>query len=142
VDLDGHVGWFCLPFSGTPTEDAWLELLVRLVRLHEEQPIALLVIDSLANLSPMRIENDAVEMLRPLKPLRRLTERGVSVLNVHHPKKGATLPGQAAGRRGRAAAVAGAGDVPRREAAGGAAGAVSPRGAGVQRAAGLVDHHA
>jgi hypothetical protein len=96
VDLDGHVDWFCLPFTGTPTEDAWLELLGRIARLHEHRPITLLVIDSLSNLSPMRSENDAVQMLRPLQPLRRLTERGVSGLIAHHPKKGATLPGQAA----------------------------------------------
>jgi hypothetical protein len=96
VDLDGHVDWFCLPFAGTPTEDAWLQLLGRIARLHEERPVALLVIDSLANLSPARSENDAVQMLRPLQPLRGLTERGVSVLLAHHPKKGRTLPGQAA----------------------------------------------
>jgi hypothetical protein len=96
VDLDGHVDWLCLPFTGTPTEEAWLGLLDRIVRLYEERPIALLVIDSLSNLSPMRTENDAVQMLRPLQPLRRLTEQGVSVLIAHHPKKGVTLPGQAA----------------------------------------------
>jgi hypothetical protein len=96
VDLDGHVDWFCVPFAGTPTEEAWLGLLARIVRLHEEKPIALLVIDSLSNLSPMRTENDAVQMLRPLKPLRQLTEEGVCVLIAHHPKKGTTLPGQAA----------------------------------------------
>jgi hypothetical protein len=96
VDLDGHVDWFCLPFAGTPTKKAWRELLGRVVRLHEHKPIALLVIDSLSNLSPMRTENDAIQMLRPLQPLRRLTERDVSVLIAHHPKKGPTLPGQAA----------------------------------------------
>jgi hypothetical protein len=96
VDLDGHVDWFCLPFTGTPTEAAWLELLARMTRLHQEKPIALLVIDSLWNLSPMRSENDAVQMLRPLRPLRGLTERGVGVLIAHHPKKGPALPGQAA----------------------------------------------
>jgi hypothetical protein len=104
VDLDGHVVWFCRPFAGTPTEAAWLELLARLERLHERQPIALLVIDSLANLSPMRSENDAVQMLRPLQPLRRLTDRGVAVLITHHPRKGPTLPGQAARGSGALAA--------------------------------------
>jgi hypothetical protein len=96
VDLDGHVDWFCLPFTGTPTEEAWLELLGRVARLHEQKPIALLVIDSLSNLSPMRSENDAIQMLKPLQPLRRLTERGTCGLISHHPKKGPTLPGQAA----------------------------------------------
>ena len=46
--------------------------------------MALVVIDSLANLSPMRSENDAIQMLRPLQPLRRLTERDVGVLIAHH----------------------------------------------------------
>jgi hypothetical protein len=68
VDLDGHVDWFCLPFTGTPTKKAGRELLGRVVRLHEHMPIALLVIDSLSNLSPMRSENDAIQMLRPLQP--------------------------------------------------------------------------
>jgi hypothetical protein len=96
VDLDGHVDWFCLPFTGPPTEEAWLELLGRVARLHEQKPIALLVIDSLASLSPMRSENDAIQMLKPLRPLRRLTELGTCGLIAHHPKKGPTLPGQAA----------------------------------------------
>jgi hypothetical protein len=72
VNLDGHVDWFCLPFTGTPTKKAWRELLARVVRLHEHKPIALLVIDSLSNLSPMRSENDAIQMLRPLQPLSPL----------------------------------------------------------------------
>jgi hypothetical protein len=96
LDLDGHVEWFCRPFAGTPTEDDWQEFLNGLVHLHEQRPFALLVIDSLSNLLPIRSENDAVQMLRPLKPLRRLIELGVCVLIVHHPKKGPTLPGQAA----------------------------------------------
>jgi hypothetical protein len=104
VDLDGHVDFFCLPFTGTPTEEAWRELLGRVARLHEQKSIALLVIDALANLSPMRSENDAVQMLKPLQLLRRLTERDVGVLIAHHPKKGPTLPGQAARGSGALAA--------------------------------------
>ena len=104
LDLDRHVDWFCLPFTGTPTEEDWLALVDRVLRLHDERPFSLLVIDSLANLLPMRTENDSVQMLRPLKPLRRLTERGISVLISHHPKKGPTLPGQAA--RGSGALLA------------------------------------
>ena len=104
VDLDGHVDWFCLPFAGKPTHEAWLEFVADVERQHERQPFALLVIDALANLSPMRSENDAVQMLRPLQPLRRLTERGVAVLIAHHPHKGRTLPGQAARGSGALAA--------------------------------------
>jgi hypothetical protein len=44
----------------------------------------------------MRSENDAGEMLRTLLPLRALTDRGMSVLVLHHPRKGPVVPGQAA----------------------------------------------
>jgi hypothetical protein len=104
LDLDGHVDWFCLPFTGTATTAAWHELLARLELLHAQRPIRLLVIDALANLAPLRSENDAVQMLRPLHPLRQLTERGVAVLITHHPKKGKLLPGQAARGSGALAA--------------------------------------
>jgi hypothetical protein len=96
VDLDGHVDWFCQPFRGQPTPGEWQALLDRVVRLHEQRPVALVVIDALANLSPLRSENDAVQMLQVLKPLQALTSRGLSTLLSHHPRKGPTVPGQAA----------------------------------------------
>jgi hypothetical protein len=96
VDLDGHIDWFCQPFRGKPTDHDWRELLGRVVRLHERKGVALLVIDALANLSPMRSENDAVQMLNALKPLQDLSARGLGTLITHHPTKGPTVPGQAA----------------------------------------------
>jgi hypothetical protein len=96
LDLDGHIDWFCQPFRGKPTDADWRELLDRIGRLHAHRPVALAVIDSLANLSPMRSENDAVQMLGVLKPLQALTAQGIATLISHHPKKGATVPGQAA----------------------------------------------
>jgi hypothetical protein len=68
VDLDGHVDWFCQPFRGKPTDEDRRELLARVGRLHEQKGVALLVIDALANLAPLRSENDAVQMLGALKP--------------------------------------------------------------------------
>jgi hypothetical protein len=94
--LDGHVRWFCTPFKGKPTADQWLDLLDQVGRLHDRERVDLLAIDSLANLAPMRNENDSVEMLKALAPLQRLTDRGVSVLIGHHPRKGPLAPGQAA----------------------------------------------
>jgi hypothetical protein len=91
-----HVCWFCRPFLGKPRPDEWLALLDQVARLHERHAVDLLVIDPLANLSPLRSENDAGEMLRTLLPLQRLTARGLSVLLMHHPRKGALVPGQAA----------------------------------------------
>ena len=91
-----HLSWFCRPFRGKPSQEEWLALLDQIGRLHDEQHLDLLVVDPLANLTPMRSENDAGEMLNTLLPLQRLTSRGMSVLLPHHPRKGAIVPGQAA----------------------------------------------
>ena len=85
--------WFCKPFLGKPTTEQWLDLLAQIGRMHDRQPVDLLAIDPLANLAPMRSENDAAEMLNALAPLQRLTSRGVSVLLCHHPRKGPVVPG-------------------------------------------------
>jgi hypothetical protein len=94
--LDGHVQWFCQPFRGKPTAEQWLDLLDQIGRMHERQPVGLLAIDSLANLAPMRTENDAAEVLRSVVPLQGLSSRGLSVLLCHHPRKGPVVAGQAA----------------------------------------------
>jgi hypothetical protein len=104
LDLDGHVLWFCQPFRGQPTEKAWQELVDRIGSLHDEQAIDLLVIDSLANLAPLRSENDATQMIRALELFRDLTARGICTLITHHPKKGPLRPGQAARGSGALAA--------------------------------------
>jgi hypothetical protein len=94
--LDGHVQWFCKPFRGKPTAEQWLGLLDQIGAMHERQPVGLLAIDSLANLLPMRTENDAAEVLKAVAPLQGLSGRGLSVLLCHHPRKGRVLAGQAA----------------------------------------------
>jgi hypothetical protein len=104
LDLDGHIDWFCQPFRGKPTQQDWHDLLARVLRLHQGKGVDLLVIDSFANLSPMRSENDSVEVLRSLTPLQPLTSRGLATLISHHPRKGETQPGQAA--RGSGALLA------------------------------------
>ena len=94
--LDGHVEWFCRPFRGKPTAGQWLDLIDQVGRMHDRRPVDLLAIDSLANLAPLRSENDAGEMLRAVAPLQQLTRRGLAVLLSHHPRKGPLVPGQAA----------------------------------------------
>jgi hypothetical protein len=106
LDLDGPVRWFCKPFQGKPTEAQWLDLLGQVGRMHERRPLDLVAVDSLANLAPLRSENDSVEMLKALAPLQRLTERGLSVLLCHHPRKGPVAPGQAARGSGALSAYA------------------------------------
>lgn len=96
LPLGDHVSWFCQPFLGKASYEDWQALLNQIGRIHEQRPIAALFIDSLANLSPMRSENEASEMLKSLLPLQRLTSRGIAVVVLHHPKKGPLLPGQMA----------------------------------------------
>jgi hypothetical protein len=96
VPFDNHVYWFLRPFKGKPPLDDWLALLDQILRLHARQSIDLVVIDSLANLSPLRTENDATEMVRVLSTLQRLTSCGIAVLVLHHPRKGPHAAGQAA----------------------------------------------
>ena len=99
-----HLSWYCQPFSGQPRMEDWQLLLDQIGRMHEQQEIDLLVIDSLAKLAPLRRENDAGEMLKALQPLERLAQAGMSVLILHHPRKGGYRPGQAA--RGSGALLA------------------------------------
>ena len=96
LDFGDHLHWICRPFRAKPREGEWLALLDQVGRLHEQAKVDLLVLDSLANLTPMRSENDAAEMLKTLLPLQGLTSRGLSAFVAHHPKKGPLVPGQAA----------------------------------------------
>jgi len=96
LDLAGHVCWFCRPFASKPGPEQWLALLDRLLALHAQRGLDLVVIDSLATFLPTRDESHAASMLEALLPLQRLTARGLAVLVLHHPRKGEALAGQAA----------------------------------------------
>ena len=63
-----HLSWYCQPFLGRPRMEDWQLLLDQIGRMHEQQAIDLLLIDSLAKLAPLRRENDAGEMLKALEP--------------------------------------------------------------------------
>lgn len=91
-----HVQLMSRPFSGRPTAAAWSSLMDYLGDVRQKEGLDLVVIDPLAVFLPLRSENEAGSMLDALLPLRRLTGVGVSVLVMHHPKKGDTVAGQAA----------------------------------------------
>jgi hypothetical protein len=91
-----HVCWLCRPFRGKPRVDEWLALLDHLLELRQQHGIDLVVIDPLASFLPGRSENLAGDMLDALLPLQRLTATGLSVLLLHHPRKGENVAGQAA----------------------------------------------
>jgi hypothetical protein len=96
LPLANNVCLISQPFLGKATFEQWLVLIDRLLALHAQHGIDLVVIDALANFLPTRTENDAVSMMAALAPLRRLTALGISVLLLHHPRKEASTEGHAA----------------------------------------------
>src|SRR5207249_10439278 len=94
LDLGGHVWWLCRPFRGKPRHDEWLALMDYLAALAQDRRLDLVVIDPLASFLPGHTENNAAAMLDALLPLQRLTALGLSVLVLHHPRKGEAARGQ------------------------------------------------
>jgi hypothetical protein len=75
------------PFLGRPTIDEWNLLLDRAVEARRTVGLDLFVVDPLASFLPGRCESDAATLLEALEPLRRLTNEGMAVLLLHHPRK-------------------------------------------------------
>jgi hypothetical protein len=96
LGIGSHVSFFCQPFKAKPTLEQWLALLEAMLVLRRQEGLDLVVIDTLATFLPDGNENDARAMMSCLLPLRDLKAQGVGVLLVHHPRKGASAPGQAA----------------------------------------------
>lgn len=96
LDFGPHAQLFCRPFPNSPSFDEWDALMERLLQLKSTSGLELVIIDTLAPLLPRGVENSADSLLRVLRPLDRLTEAGMAVLLVHHPRKGSVLAGQAA----------------------------------------------
>ena len=74
------------PFFGKPSPEDWLAFLQHLATHLEGDPADLLVFDTLADLWPVRDENNATDVQTALQPLRRLSD-GRAVLCVHHLRK-------------------------------------------------------
>jgi hypothetical protein len=96
LDLGGHVWWLCRPFNGKPRPPEWLALVDYLAALAAQRGLDLVAIDPLASFLPGQSENNAGALLEALLPLQRLTALGLSVLVLHHPRKGESAAGQAA----------------------------------------------
>jgi hypothetical protein len=91
-----HVHFLCRPFKAKPTMEEWLTLMDAVDQSRRSQGIDLVVFDTLATFLPGQNENTAGTMLQALMPLRRLADVGMSLLLMHHPRKGTALAGQAA----------------------------------------------
>ena len=86
---------FCRPFAAPPNPAQWEALIDRLAQEQTRNGIDLVVLDPLISVLPCS-ENDAQQVSHALYALRRLTDRGLAVLILHHPSKEAQRPGQAA----------------------------------------------
>ncbi len=90
-----NVTFLCRPFPGKPSLQEWSALVEAMVRVRHDEGLNLVVIDPLATFLPGRRENLADGLMEILFQLQRLTSLGVSVLILHHPKKGKVRAGQA-----------------------------------------------
>lgn len=102
--LADHVEFLIRPFPGKPRWNRWHEFLDYVISLQTEQPRDLIVFDTLANLWPVRDENDASQVQSALMPLHRIVETSASLLLVHHTRKGDGL--EATSSRGSGALTA------------------------------------
>lgn len=106
LNFPDTVSFLCRPFRNAPVAEEW-ELLIDCFRsCNWGRPYELVVIDTLAPFLPCRTENNAAILLEALNPLRALAGIGVSVLILHHPKKGSTKAGQASRGSGALAGLA------------------------------------
>ncbi|MCE9562454.1 MAG: AAA family ATPase [Planctomycetes bacterium] len=96
IPIGRHSRLISRPFTGRPTPEQWDELIRRAEQLREFDNLDLFVVDPLASFLPGRSESDPCTLLEMLEPLRRLAERGVAVLVLHHPRKKASEEGHTA----------------------------------------------
>jgi hypothetical protein len=82
------------PFRSIPTREQWLDLVSRVLAIHTEHEVDLVVIDPLAPF--LRSENHARSMLETLLALGDLQRAGIAVLLLHHPGRGERRLGHAA----------------------------------------------
>jgi hypothetical protein len=96
LQIGDHVCFLCRPVPCLPTPSDWRDLVNAMLALRRDEGVDLVVIDSLVRFLPAGSESQASNMMDALLALGDLTGEGLAVLLVHHPRKGAHLPGQAA----------------------------------------------
>ncbi len=100
LGLTGCVRLLSRPFFGRPSADDWSAFLLHLANVLASDPADLVVFDTLADLWPVKDENNATDVQGALQPVRRLAD-GRAVLLVHHLRK--SDGGEGTGSRGSGA---------------------------------------
>ncbi len=95
LNLGDHVEIISRPFLGRPEMATWGTFAEYLAKVVKERDFALVVLDSLPNLSPVKDENDAAQTISALTHLYGVADTGAAVLLISHPKKGDAAEGQA-----------------------------------------------
>ncbi|MBI3824111.1 MAG: AAA family ATPase [Planctomycetes bacterium] len=75
------------PFVGVPSQGQWLDLLHFLQGTTDSRGADLVIIDPLSRFLPSGAESHPRLLLDALGPLNALTQRGMAILLVHHPRK-------------------------------------------------------
>jgi hypothetical protein len=104
LGLGDHVSFLNRPFMGKPDWGGWREFLFHLRQCVEQDPVDLIVFDTLSNLWPVRDENDAAQVQSALMPLHQLVGDSIALEAVHHLRKGDGK--EATGSRGSGALTA------------------------------------
>ena len=86
-NLSDEIAVMIRPFVGRPSHDDWVSFLGSLTADLEADSRDLVIIDTLADLWPVRDENHATDVTDCLKPLRQLAQNGRTVLCIHHVRK-------------------------------------------------------
>ncbi len=94
--IGAHVQLLARPFRSRPTIDEWQHLINRACEARAANVLDLFVVDPLASFLPGRCESDAATLIEVLQPLHQLTDRGVAILLLHHPRKNAPEVGNLA----------------------------------------------
>lgn len=86
----------CRPFVSLLTREDWSALIAHLLLMKERDGVDLVILDPISRFLPAFCENDPHLLVESLEQLHRLTEAGLAVVLVHHPRKAASKAGATA----------------------------------------------
>lgn len=87
VGIEDHVEFLVRPFAYKPDVRRWEEFLTHVGSLAVPRRYDVVVFDTLANLWPLRDENDAAAVQACLMPMHRMIEDKAALTLVHHTRK-------------------------------------------------------